>query len=68
MATTNYNRIYTKVSKQYVWWIERDSIGISLYDPMASAVNQFLSPSVVRTVTLFYYKNKLPQVVWVKLF
>ena len=53
----NYNQIYNRTTKQYVWWIERDSIGISLYDPMASEVNQFLSPSAVRTVTLFYYKK-----------
>ena len=53
----NYNKIYNRTMKQYVWWIERDSMGISLYDPMETEVNQFTSPSVVRTVTLFYHKK-----------
>ena len=53
----NYNKIYNRTKKQYVWWIERDSMGISLYDPMETEVNQFTSPSVVRTVTLFYHKK-----------
>ena len=26
----NYNTIYDRTTKQWVWWIERDSIGISL--------------------------------------
>jgi hypothetical protein len=57
MATTNYNRIYTKVSKQYVWWIERDSIGIALLDPMTSQKNTFSSPDAAYTITIFYYKK-----------
>ena len=29
----NYNTIYDRTTKQWVWWIERDSIGISLQRP-----------------------------------
>tara|TARA_Y100001973_G_C5157288_1_gene311515 strand:+ start:267 stop:680 length:414 start_codon:yes stop_codon:yes gene_type:complete len=57
MATTNYSRIYTRISKQYVWWIERDSIGIALYDPLTSEKNRFKSPDAVYEITLFYYKK-----------
>ena len=57
MATSNYNRIYTKVSKQYVWWVERDSIGIALYDSLTSQKNRFKSPDAVYEVTIFYYKK-----------
>ena len=32
----NYSRVYTRTVKQYVYWFERDSIGIALYDPLRS--------------------------------
>ena len=57
MATTNYSRIYTRISKQYVWWIERDSIGIALYDPLTSSKNTYKSPDAAYEVTLFYHKK-----------
>ena len=53
----NYNQIYDRTTKQHVWWIERDSIGIALFDPMEQETRQFTSPSAVRTITLFYYKK-----------
>ena len=30
----NYSKVYTRTTKQYVYWFERDSIGIELYDPL----------------------------------
>jgi hypothetical protein len=53
----NYNQIYDRTTKQYVWWIERDSIAIALNDPQEEATKQFQSPQYVRTVTIFYYKK-----------
>jgi hypothetical protein len=50
----NYSRVYNKSN---VWWIERDSIGLALYDPLASEVNRFASLSSALTVTLFYHKK-----------
>ena len=44
----NYSRVYTRTTKQYVYWFERDSIGIALYDPLRSEKNRF---------TLFYHKK-----------
>lgn len=43
--------------KQTVYWVERDSIGIALYDPLATELNRFTSLTSARTVTLFYYKK-----------
>ena len=53
----NYSRVYNKSVKENVWWIERDSIGLALYDPLASEVNRFASLSYALTVTLFYHKK-----------
>ena len=53
----NYSRVYNKSGKENVWWIERDSIGLALYDPLASEVNRFASLSSALTVTLFYHKK-----------
>jgi len=53
----NYSRVYNKSTKENVWWIERDSIGLALYDPLASEVNRFASLSSALTVTLFYHKK-----------
>ena len=54
---TNYNKTHSRTAKQYLWWIERDSIGIALYDPLESEANLFKSPDAVYEVTLFYYKK-----------
>ena len=53
----NYSRVYNKSVKENVWGIERDSIGLALYDPLASEVNRFASLSSALTVTLFYHKK-----------
>jgi len=53
----NYNKVYDRTRKQYLWWIERDSIGIAEYDPMLEVKNQFTSPDAVYTITLFYHKK-----------
>ena len=53
----NYNTIYDRTTKQWVWWVERDSIGIALHDPMEEEKNQFASPTDVRKITLFYHKK-----------
>lgn len=54
---TNYNKIYSRTAKQYVWWIERDSIGLAEYDPLEEEKNLFTSPDAVYAITLFYYKK-----------
>ena len=53
----NYSRVYNKSIKENVWWIERDSIGLALYDPLATEVNRFTSLTSALTVTLFYHKK-----------
>ena len=53
----NYNTIYDRTTKQWVWWVERDSIGIALHDPMEEQKDQFASPIDVRKITLFYHKK-----------
>ena len=53
----SYNQVYEKQTKQNVWWIERDSIGIALFDPREQQTKQFASPTEVRTITLFYHKK-----------
>jgi len=55
----NYSRVYNRSVKENVWWIERDSIGLALYDPLASEVNRFTSLDAAYTVTLFYHKKAL---------
>ena len=52
-----YDQVYHKKTKQYVWWTERDSIGIALMDPLATAKNRFLSPDGAYTITVFYHKK-----------
>lgn len=53
----NYSRVYTRTTKQYVYWFERDSIGIALYDPLRSEKNRFTSVDAALTITLFYHKK-----------
>ena len=53
----NYNTIYDRTTKQWVWWVERDSIGIALHVPMEEEKDQFASPTDVRKITLFYHKK-----------
>mgnify|MGYP003118515998 FL=1 len=53
----NYNTIYDRTTKQWVWRVERDSIGIALHDPMQEEKDQFASPTDVRKITLFYHKK-----------
>ena len=53
----NYSRVYTRTTKQHVWWIERDSIGIALYDPLKSVKERFTSVDDALTITLFYHKK-----------
>jgi hypothetical protein len=53
----NYSTIYDRNVKQWVWWVERDSIGIALHDPMEEEKNQYASPVDVRKITLFYHKK-----------
>ena len=53
----NYNRVFTRTTKQHVYWFERDSIGIALYDPLRSVKNRFASVDKALTITLFYHKK-----------
>jgi len=55
--SNNYSRVYNRSVKENVYWIERDSIGLALYDPLASEINRFASLDAAYTVTLFYYKK-----------
>jgi|TARA_R100001460_G_scaffold61562_2_gene101655 hypothetical protein len=55
--SNNHSTSYNRNIKQNVYWVERDAIGIALYDPLATELNRFTSLSVVRTVTLYYYKK-----------
>ncbi len=57
--SNNYSRLYNQSITQNVWWIERDSIGIAFYDPMASEVDKFKSLTEVLQVTLYYHKKAL---------
>jgi hypothetical protein len=54
---TSYNKIYHKKTKQYVWWVERDSIGIALLDPLKSSKDRFSSIDEVKTITIYYHKK-----------
>ena len=55
--SNNYSRVYNRSVKENVYWIERDSIGLAVYDPLASEINRFASLDSAKTVTLFYYKK-----------
>ena len=55
--SNNYSRVYNRSVKENVYWVERDSIGLALYDPLASEVNRFTSLTSALTVTLFYHKK-----------
>ena len=55
--SNNYSRVYNRSVKENVYWIERDSIGLALYDPLASEADRFTSLASAQTVTLFYYKK-----------
>jgi len=53
----NYSRVYNRSVKENVYWVERDSIGLAVYDPLESEKNRFKSLSSALTVTLFYHKK-----------
>lgn len=57
--SNNYSRIYNRSTTENVWWIERDSIGLAIYDPLATQKERFKSLSSAFTVTLFYHKEAL---------
>tara|TARA_R100001129_G_scaffold103055_2_gene70402 strand:+ start:1088 stop:1501 length:414 start_codon:yes stop_codon:yes gene_type:complete len=52
-----YKNIYTRKLKEFVWWIERDSIGIAEYDSSQEQKKAFTSPESVFKVYLFYIKK-----------
>ena len=45
------------ITKHKVYWIERDSIGLSEYDSTRTGKNAYTSLTSALTVTLFYYKK-----------
>jgi|TARA_B100001939_G_C16711916_1_gene517419 hypothetical protein len=53
----NYSRVYNRSVRENVYWVERDSIGLAVYDPLESEKNRFKSLSSALTVTLFYHKK-----------
>lgn len=57
--SNNYSRLYNQSITQNVWWVERDSIGLAFYDPMASEIDKFKSLTEVLQVTLYYHKKAL---------
>jgi hypothetical protein len=43
---------------RWVWWVERDGVGIAKYNPVAtSSASSFKSPDKARTIYLYYYKK-----------
>jgi|TARA_Y100000310_G_scaffold296277_1_gene328397 hypothetical protein len=44
-------------TSSWMWWVERNSIGIAKYNPTTSGKNKFESPDKVRKVTVYYYKR-----------
>lgn len=57
---SNYKRVNMRVTKEHVWWVERDAIGIALYDAGSDASSRFTSVDAVHQITLFYIKKGLP--------
>tara|TARA_R100000951_G_scaffold112097_1_gene111935 strand:- start:757 stop:1188 length:432 start_codon:yes stop_codon:yes gene_type:complete len=53
------SRLKGRRSKQYVYWIERDSIGIALHDSSKNVSDIFTSVKGVHQITLFYHKKAL---------
>ena len=43
---------------RWVWWVERDGIGIAKYNPVATTdASRFDSPDKARAIYLYYYKK-----------
>ena len=56
--TTGCNDQVTWQQSRWVYWIERDGIGIAKYNPVATRNNdEFTSPEDARDVYLYYYKK-----------
>jgi hypothetical protein len=55
----HYERLNGRQTKQYVYWVERDSIGIALYDSSKNDKDLFTSVDGAYTITLFYHKKAL---------
>ena len=53
------DRLNARQTKQHVYWVERDSIGIALYDASQNEKELFKSVTAVHTITLFYHKKAL---------
>ena len=53
---SNYKRAH-RVTKEHVWWVERDAMGIALYDASQDAKNAFTSVDAVHAITLSYIKK-----------
>ena len=44
--------------QQYVYWLERDGIGIAKHSPNSTSIdNRFTSPPAGKTITLYVVKN-----------
>jgi|TARA_B100000902_G_C26488502_1_gene518179 hypothetical protein len=52
-------RLNARQTKQHVYWIERDSIGLALYDASQNDKELFKSVTAVHEITLFYHKKAL---------
>lgn len=55
----HYEKLNSRQTKQHVYWVERDSIGIALYDASKSDKELFTSVAAAYTITLFYHKKAL---------
>jgi hypothetical protein len=55
----HYEKLNSRQTKQHVYWVERDSIGIALYDASKSDKELFTSVEAAHTITLFYHKKAL---------
>jgi len=49
----------SRITKQHVYWVERDSIAIALMNTNSSEKNLFTSVDAVHEITLFYHKKAL---------
>tara|TARA_R100001443_G_scaffold24448_2_gene36854 strand:- start:18443 stop:18886 length:444 start_codon:yes stop_codon:yes gene_type:complete len=55
--SNNYSRVLSRSIKENVFWVERDSIALAVFDPLESRSKRFKSLDKALTVTLFYHKK-----------
>jgi len=57
-VTTGGSQFSSWKQSRWVWWIERDGVGIAKYNPVSTTdASRFKSPDKARTIYLYYYKK-----------